>query len=262
MKFLTYAVAALGLTALPVSAASVLVGSSNGTIAELETTTGTLSNSFDPGNYSWFDIAVDNSGNAYGINGGTQLYSIDLVGQNVSFLGNLGATVNGLAFGAGGTLYGTGGGSLFTLNTGNGAATSVGAVGGNFASSGDIAYAGGNTFYGTSSAACGGIGDCLWSIDATSGAGAAIGATGVRQVYGLALTGGTLFGLSSANNAYSINTATGAATHLTGYSLPGGTYGAAVPPAAVVPVPASLPLLLGGLFGFGVIARSRRKHQG
>lgn len=107
------------------SAASVLVGSSDGTIAELDTTAGNLSNAFDPGNSSWFDIAIGNFGTGYGINNGGQLYSININTQNVGFLGNTGATVNSLAFGAGGMLYGTCGGNLYSLNTGNGAATAV-----------------------------------------------------------------------------------------------------------------------------------------
>lgn len=268
MKLLSYAAIAIGLSALPVSAASVLVGSSDGTIAQLDTDTGTLSNAFDAGNYSWFDIAIDNSGTGYGINGGSELYSININTQSVAKIGNTGRTVNGLAFGDGGALYGTGGGNLYSLNTGNGAASVVGSgVGGNFNSSGDIAFAGGTTFYGTSTSNCGNVGsglggDCLWSIDAVTGLGSAVGGTGVGSVYGLALTGGTLFGLSSANNAYSLDTSDGTATFLTAYNLSGSTFGAGVPPSAVVPVPASLPLLLGGLLGFGAVARARRKRQG
>lgn len=259
MKQLLSGTAVLLAMAMPASAASVLVGSSDGTIAEVDTSNGAVSNSFDTGTQNWFDIAVDNDGNAFGVDLGSTTWSIDLGTQSATSLGATGAFINGLAFGAGNTLYGSGDNNLYTIDTVSGGATVVGTgVGGNFFSSGDIAFAGGS-FFGTSSNSCGGIGgDCLWSIDATSGVGTAIGDIGVSSVFGLALTGGTLFGLSSDDNIYTINTSTGAGTLATGFTLSGATNGAAVPPSAVIPVPAALPLLATALFGLGWVGRRRR----
>lgn len=256
--------AGLVLTAAAASAASVTVGTLAGEIATVDTTTGAVTNSFNPGVGGWFDVAINNGGTAYGVVSGSTLYSLDLGAQTASNIGSTGAFINGLAFGSGGGLFGTGGNGLYSIDTGTGSASLIGAgVGGSFLSSGDIAYAGGTTFYGTSASGCGGIGgDCLWSIDSATGLGTIIGSTGVNQIYGLGIVGGTLFGLSSANDVYSIDTTTGAAEFLTAYTVAGSTGGAAVPPSTVapIPVPASLPLLAAGLAGFGFTARRKRTN--
>lgn len=258
MKKLISATVIMAVSTISASASTVLVGSSNGTIAEVDTSTGVVSNAFDAGNFNWFDIAVNNAGTAYVNDKGGTLYSVDLGLQSVTLVGGHGAFVNGLAFGGGNTLYGTGGGLLYTIDTSTGAASQVGSgVGSGFNSSGDIAFAGNNQLFGTSTGGCGGGTDCLYSIDAITGAGSLVGAIGVQNVYGLAVQGGVLFGLSSDDNIYKINTTTGAGSLATGYNVAGATNGAAVQPSTV-PVPASLPLLLGGLAGL-VFLRRRRK---
>ncbi|MEP0962400.1 MAG: VPLPA-CTERM sorting domain-containing protein [Roseobacter sp.] len=256
-------IAGLAITSDATSAATITVGTIAGTIATVDTTSGDIKTSFNPGVGGWFDIAINNAGTAIGIVRGSGVYSIDLGAQSATSLGSSGAFINSLAFGNGESLFGTGNNGFYSVNTTTGAASLVGSgVGAGFRSSGDIAYGGGTTFYGTSSGNCGGIGgDCLWSIDSTTGAGSIIGSIGVNDVYGLGIVDGLLFGLSASNAAYSIDTTTGAGTFLTSYSVAGVTGGAAVPPSAVtpIPVPASLPLLTVGLGGLVIVARRRRR---
>lgn len=75
-------------------------------------------------------LAIDGSGNAFGIDGGftDSLYSINLGTGAATLIGSLGFSVSeqfGLTF-AGGALYGlSSGGSIYMVNTGTGAATLV-----------------------------------------------------------------------------------------------------------------------------------------
>ena len=64
MKKLISATVIMAVSTISASASTVLVGSSNGTIAEVDTSTGVVSNAFDAGNFNWFDIAVNNAGTA------------------------------------------------------------------------------------------------------------------------------------------------------------------------------------------------------
>lgn len=244
----------------PAYPASFLVNSNGGTIAEVDTTTGNLSNAFDAG-LVFFDIAIDDLGTGYGVTNTNVLYSIDLGAQSTSFIGNTGFLQAGLAFEFGG-LFGSGGNNLYSIDSTTGVATIVGpGVGGNFNSSGDIAFAGGDLFYATSSNSCDGIGDCLWTIDANSGVGTIVGATGFDDLVGLVFIDGELFGTSASdNNIYLLDTITGAGTFVNSYDFGADfTFGAAVAPSSVAPIPVnpSLPLLISGIL---MLALPRRRN--
>jgi hypothetical protein len=261
MKQLFLAAAIAVPLALPASASSLLVGTLFGEIAEVDTTTGVVSNAFNPGVGSWFDIAVNNVGTAFGtvnILGFDILYEIDVAAQTATSVGTMGAFINSLAFGPTNTLYGAGDGSFYSIDTTTATTTLIGNVGGAFDSSGDLAFAGGSKMFATSVGSVAG-GDTLWEIDIATGAGTEIGSTGVAGLFGLGIIDGTLYGTSAANDLYTVDTSTGAASFVTSYAVTGDTGGAAVPPSTVapIPVPAALPLMLAGIGALGFAARRR-----
>ncbi|WP_162933046.1 VPLPA-CTERM sorting domain-containing protein [Roseovarius sp. EL26] len=244
-------------TAAPSFAASVFVGSSNGTIGTLDTDTGVLSGAYDAGP-GWFDIAVDSSGDVYGTTG-SSLYSIDVDNSAQGVLLGGHSALNGLAFDDSDTLFGSGGNRLFTLDTTTGASTVVGNVGSGFSSSGDLAFSASGVLFGTSNGGCSGGGDCLFSIDAVTGVGTYIGDIGFSAVFGLSRIGSTLFGMTASDQLISIDMGTGAGTLIDTYNISGQTYGAAVPAsAATIPLPAGGWLLLSG---FGALAAARRRRK-
>lgn len=259
----------------PAEAGSILFGTDNGEIGTLNTSTDSVSNQYNVGGFTknWYDIAENNAGAIYTVgvsyfpfNLHTALYSIDPVSHTGTKIGQTGVNLEGLAFGGNGTLYGSSGSGFYTVSTSTGAATKVGGgVGGTFQSAGDIAYAGGGTFYATSSNSCGAYGSCLWKINATTGTGVQIGGTGYSAVWGLAMVGGSLYGLTANNDLLSLDTATGNATLLKYYAtgINGHFYGAAVAPDEAVPSvpePGSLSLLFSALVGLGVVTRLTRRR--
>jgi len=246
MKHIWMSILLTALLAGPSTGATIIVGGSNGTVASLDTSANTILGSYDAGP-AWFDIAVNNTGDVYGTTG-QALYSIDVANEAVGLrLGNH-SFVNSLAFDDSDVLFGAGGGNLYTLDLATGSSNLVGAVGGNFNSSGDIAFDQKGKLFASSLSGCEGGSDCLFSIDTSTGVGSAIGPIGYNNVYGLARIGGTLFGLTEANQLLSIDTLSGSGTLLGSYSINGLTYGAAVPSnVSVVPVPASMLLLLAGI---------------
>ena len=190
-----------GLSAAPL----LLVHDSSRNLAQVDVTTGDVSVIGNLG-VTLTDIALDPSGNLYGISFGA-LYSIDLATAATTLIGAHGISGgNALVFGADGTLYGAGGSSrsLYTIDLDSGLGSAVGTTG--FAASGDLAFNGGELFLSSAS-------NQLISIDLDNGAaGTALGPFGVANMYGLSSgTDGTLYGISG-TQVFSIDVLSGAAT--------------------------------------------------
>ncbi len=250
---------------LAAAAALVLAGAAQaGPLLYLSTTTnqlGTVDSTTGAvsfiGNTSVFlsDIAFDSSGQLWGISFGA-LYKVDKDTAATTLVGNLGSvsgTANALVFGADGTLY-MAGNTLYTVNTGTGAASAIGSIG--FQSAGDLAFVGSTLFMAASSSD-------LISIDVATGAGTAVGAMGVSNVFGLATPDNVnLFGVAG-SNLLSVNTTTGAASVVAAFNPAGVLTGAAAgsaffAEAGAVPVPATYGLVALGLFAAAAASRRRR----
>ena len=255
-RFLLASAIVLGCFSSEAFASTVLIGTSDGTVGTLDTTTLIVSNSFDVGG-SLLDIAIDNSGKVFGSSGGASLISINTVTQTSSFIGLLNNFINALAFNSNNTLFGAGGGSLFSINTTTGTATAIGSIGGSYSSSGDLAFGPGGVLYGTSKSGCGANTDCLFSINTTTGVGTLVGQIGLSDVFGLAFSDGVMYGIKDINTLISISLATGSGTVLGSYTLTSRTFGATA--AAPVPIPAALPLLAAGLGAMGLTSRRKKR---
>ncbi len=124
---------------------AVFIGTGNGDLYNLNVSTNTSVLIGNSG--TMFDIALDpTSGLLYGLSGsGFSLSLINTTNAAPTFIGGTGSGLNGLTFDSAGTLYASGGNSLFTVNLGSGAASLIGNTG--YTSSGDIAFdSSGNLF--------------------------------------------------------------------------------------------------------------------
>jgi len=239
------------------SAAPVLwVGDSSGRLGTVDVGTGSVSVIGRMGR-TMTDIAFDASGNLWGITFGS-LYTIDKTSAVSTLVGNFGrGSLNALVFGSDGTLYGAGGGVLYSLNTGTGLASDIGSSRGSN-SSGDLAFIGGELFLSSTTS----HNDSLVKRDTANGSGTYVGNTGFANVYGLASPdGANLYGLSG-TSILSIDTATGLGTFIRDYSGNGlgQAFGSAfiseVTPA--VPVPAALFMFAPALLGFFGLRRKTK----
>jgi hypothetical protein len=202
---------------------------------------------------------AENNGQLYVTDDGSNLYSISNTGTMTS-IGSAGTTISGLAFNAGGTLYADNldAQHLGTLSTGTGGYTDKGPFGmSNFNSKGVLAFSNGVLYDAINTGANG----LLASLNLTSGAATQIGSS--NSLYNFMIlfdAQNVLYGISSDNDLYSINTSTAALNlvgAITGSNLPVRFGSAVAGPTSDVPEPSSL-----GLFAIGALAlRWRRKRS-
>jgi hypothetical protein len=157
-----------------------------------------------------FDLAIDSSGNLYGVDSSSNsvLYSINKANASVSMIGSLGSFVNALVFDAADNLYAAFN-SLVSVDVLTGVGTVLGGIG--FSSAGDIAFDNnGDLFMATDNG--------LVSVDVGTGSGSYIGNYGpiVGLMYGLSYDFATdkLIGAATSGNFYNVDRLTGAATFL------------------------------------------------
>lgn len=222
---------------------AVYIGDAAGNLYDLDVTTNSSALIGNSG-VTFFDIALDpTTGNLYGVSGAGVLYSVNTTDASATTIGSTGQFINGLTFDSSGTLFGSGLTSLFTVNLGTGAATTVGSTG--FNSSGDLAFDSSGNLY--MSATGGANGDLLISVDDATGVGTSIGEIGYSAVYGLNYLGGTLYGFTLDGRTLSIDTSTGTGTQIATNALR--TNGADGAGGVTVPEPTTLALLSLGLVG-------------
>jgi hypothetical protein len=153
-----------------------------------------------------FDIAVNKSGQMYGIDSRSSLYKINKYSASVSFVGSLGRFANALTFGPDGKLYAAGGNNLMTVSTSNGRSTSIGTMGSN-QSAGDLAFDNNGKLYMTTTS------NKLVKINLASHTMTTVGSLGFNQAYGLGFYNGSMYGFSnSTEQAYKINLSNGHGT--------------------------------------------------
>jgi hypothetical protein len=159
----------------------------------------------------WID---DSNGNIGVVNSAT---------GNVTMVGNSGVGLTDIAFDPSGSLWGIDFGTLYTVNTGTGAATSVGAFGGNVSLNG-LTFGSDGTLYGSGAAGN------LYSINTSTGAATNIGSAGLglSSAGDLAFNGGKLFeSMTNGSSSYlaSIDPVTGAGTLIGTLAGDAGVYG-------------------------------------
>ncbi|WP_322964289.1 PEPxxWA-CTERM sorting domain-containing protein [Sphingomonas fuzhouensis] len=227
------------------SAGTIIINDSKGGLVSYDTTTKVSTVLSKSSGTTMYDIAMNAGGDLFGVNGGT-LYKMTTAGVSTA-IGSLNAFVNGLVFGADGTLYGSGDEDLYKINTSTGEASLIGATGQQ--SSGDLAFFKGQMYLASDAG--------LALVNPLTGASQLIG--GTPAIFGLASTADTLFGVKD-NAIYTIDPATGLATQVAAYTN-GLAYGAASLPMSAptsVPEPATWAMMLLGLVLVGYALRRRQ----
>ncbi|NEO71378.1 PEP-CTERM sorting domain-containing protein [Moorena sp. SIO3H5] len=255
----------ISLGTMGTAQASSFLSTGIGQVGKIDTSTGTFT-PLNKNGITFFDIALSNSGDLFGVTGGITggLYSIDKNTGLSSKIGNLGVFLNALDFSNNNVLYGAGDNSFYTIDTSSGAASLVAKIP-NFISSGDIAFDAVNNQFFATSLSVDGSSDTLFSI-ALDGTATEIGSIGFSDIYGLLFENGTLFGYTGDQQQITIDPTTGAGSF--SQNVVGGVgqlFGAAgafpstTVPSATVPEPMSvLSLLAVGAFGAGVLSKGKR----
>lgn len=166
-----------------------IISTSSGQVGAVDNSTGTFTPFVNSGPV-FTDIALSVDNNLFGSTE-SRLYTINQSLGSSQLIGNLNSYVIALGFSANNVLYGAGGSSFYTIDTLSGAASLVANIP-NFTSSGDLEFdAVNNRFFATSKTSGGN--DTLFSI-APNGTSTLIGSIGFRDVLGLDIDNGTLFG--------------------------------------------------------------------
>jgi hypothetical protein len=176
------------------------------------------------GGHSLTNIALDSAGNLLGVSE-KFLYSVDPMTGTPTLIGPVADSPNALGFGPDGTLYSAGttaaaASVIFTIDPKTGTETLLAPYPLGYMSSGDVAVVG-RTLYAT---AAGGSEDELATLDLDTLAGNIIGPIGFACVWGLAASGGTLFGFTCMGHIIQIDPTTAVGTLV---STPGESFSGA-----------------------------------
>ena len=155
------------------------------------------------------DLAITNTGVLYAVDYTSDFYKVNTTTGIATLIGPVKAFVNGLVVGPTGTVYASGNGALYVVNTSTGAGKLVGSNA--FSSSGDLAFAHCGCLYMTASES---PYDDLVLLNSSNGAATLVGSTGYSDVFGLISSYGTLFATTLGGYLLTINPGTGLATEL------------------------------------------------
>ena len=259
--------ALLAVTAVGLSAETILVSGSDSNLYSLNPTTGALTLVGAMG-VEMFDIAMTPGGALYGVSSFTgsttsSLYSISTSTGAATLLGNTGVNLNAFDIGLDGTAYAAGGptgNTFYTLNLGTHAASAVGT--GTYISAGDLEFIG-NTLYLSGLAP-----DQLYTINTGTGAGTPTSsAIGFTNVYGLAYLASTstFYGIANPTatsaEVITLDQSTGAGSGPVAITLGGTAVAFNITGAAVAdtPEPATFGIVALGLAGVFRLVSKRRK---
>ncbi|MDB5350863.1 MAG: retention module-containing protein [Planctomycetota bacterium] len=161
------------------------------------------------------DIAFDESGNLYGVDGGGSLYAVNVSTGATTAIGSAGVTLNALAFAPDGTLYGAGYTGLFAIDPTTGSGRLVSDLHA-FPSAGDLTFdASGNLILSTNNAS-----GLLIRVDTSTGNITTLGTLGPNDVYGLSYgPDGTLYAATyGSRQLLSVDPNTGTTSQVSLYS--------------------------------------------
>lgn len=157
---------------------------------------------------SMTDIAIDLSGNMYGVTF-SNLYRVNPATAEVTMIGATDESLVGLTFLSDGRLVGAGS-SVVVVDTSSGRFTSTIVAAGRYSTSGDIVgLPDGNLYWATTS---GSGNDDLTVVNPTTGTTTRRGSIGTSSVFGMAWYDDTLWGFTSGSYALAIDSATGRST--------------------------------------------------